>query len=364
MEPNKCNSNDVDDSASDCVSQDDSSFEPKKVAGGKGYSRVLASVSDAGCILVDRRLTSIRQQSDQLLSAFDGCKKIATSPATVFRRREKCGMKALENCEADLSAATALQLSYDGKRINGLDRYVFLGQFLGADGKKCERVLAVKSFCDASVTSEVIFKAIVDETCTSHLNKVYSVMADTTSLNSGEKSGINKRLVDYFQSSVGHDVHTLECMFHVNEIYFSHVLSAIEGKTKGPGAVQEGALLNKIKSIHKLRIADIVPRHVLNIPVTAMAQVHIKAKAEWFSEQKSKGLIDGGFRSDQMCLLVLACYIITDVPENLKYLLKYKQEETSHARWITTANGYLRSVIFEAGQITADQKANFSKIAS
>ena len=235
------------------------------------------------------------------------------------------------------------QLSYDGKRIDGLDRYVFLGQFLGADGKKCWRVLAVKSFCDASVTCEVIFEAIVDETCTSHLNKVYSVMADSTSLNSGEKSGINKRLVDYFHSSVGHDIHTLECMFHVNEIYFSHMLSAIEGKTKGPGAMQEGALLNKIKSIHKPRIADIVPRHVLSIPVTAMAQVHIKAKAEWFSEQKSKGLNDGGFRSDQMCLLVLACYIITDVPENLKYLLEYKQEETSHARWIMTANVYLRS---------------------
>ena len=29
-----------------------------------------------------------------------------------------------------------------------------------------------------------------------------------------------------------------------------------------------------------------------------MAQVHIKVKAEWFSEQKGKGRNDGGFKSD------------------------------------------------------------------
>ena len=55
-------------------------------------------------------------------------------------------------------------------------------------------------------------------------------MADT-SLNSGKKSVVNKRLVDLFNENVGHDIHVLECMFHVNEIYFSHVTSTIEGKT-------------------------------------------------------------------------------------------------------------------------------------
>ena len=33
-------------------------------------------------------------------------------------------------------------------------------------------------------------------------------------------------------------------------------------------------------------------------------------------------------------------------------------------RWITTVNGYLRSVIFGAGQITANQKANLTEVAS
>ena len=62
--------------------------------------------------------------------------KIAASPATVYRRRNQCRLKALANSEANVRAANALQLSYDEKRINETDRYVFLGQFLGSDGNK------------------------------------------------------------------------------------------------------------------------------------------------------------------------------------------------------------------------------------
>ena len=45
-----------------------------------------------------------------------------------------------------------------------------------------------------------------------------------------------------------------------------------------------------------------------------------------------------------------------DVPDNLKYLLEYRQEEISHSRWITTASGYLRLLIFGVGNFGADQK--------
>ena len=58
-----------------------------------------------------------------------------------------------------------------------------------------------------------------------------------TSLNSGKKSVVNKRLVDCFNENVSHEIHVLECIFHVNVIYFSHVILTIEGKTKGPGAM-------------------------------------------------------------------------------------------------------------------------------
>ena len=45
-----------------------------------------------------------------------------------------------------------------------------------------------------------------------------------------------------------------------------------------------------------------------------------------------------------------------DVPDNLKYLLEYSQEEISHSRWITTASGYLRLLIFGLGSFGVDQK--------
>ena len=45
-----------------------------------------------------------------------------------------------------------------------------------------------------------------------------------------------------------------------------------------------------------------------------------------------------------------------DVPDHLKYLLEYSQEEISHSRWITTASGYLRLLIFGLGHFGVDQK--------
>ena len=38
-------------------------------------------------------------------------------------------------------------------------------------------------------------------------------------------------------------------MFHVDEIHLSHVIDEVEGKSKGPNTLVEGALSNKIKSI-------------------------------------------------------------------------------------------------------------------
>ena len=100
------------------------------MTGGKGYSKGLLSINVASGILADRRLTSIRQQSYQILSMDIKNVKIAASPATVYRRKNDCRMKALESCEANLDATNAMQLCYDGKWINDIDRYVFLSQIL------------------------------------------------------------------------------------------------------------------------------------------------------------------------------------------------------------------------------------------
>ena len=98
--------------------------------GGKNYTEARTfSVTEESCILVDRRLTSIHQQSDQFLSV-SGSEKIAASPSTIFRKREQCRLKALQRCKADLNKADALQLCYDGKIINKIDRYVFLDNIM------------------------------------------------------------------------------------------------------------------------------------------------------------------------------------------------------------------------------------------
>ena len=45
-------------------------------------------ITEESCILADRRMTSLRQQSDQLLSVV-GPENIAASASTVYRHREK-----------------------------------------------------------------------------------------------------------------------------------------------------------------------------------------------------------------------------------------------------------------------------------
>ena len=109
--------------------------------------------------------------------------------------------------------------------------------------------------------------------------------------------------------------------FHVNEIYFAHVILTIEEKTKGLGAMQDGALLNCIKSINKLDINNILSCQSIPVPITNIASLQLKAKVEGFSEQKAKVFQDGSFRNEYLCLLVLASYLVWDVPDNLKYLL-------------------------------------------
>ena len=101
--------------------------------GDKNYTKARTClVTEDSCILANRRLTSIRQQSDQLLSVVRS-EKIAASLSTIFCKREQCRLKALRRCEADLNKADALQFCYDSKIINKINRYVFIGQYYDPD---------------------------------------------------------------------------------------------------------------------------------------------------------------------------------------------------------------------------------------
>ena len=80
--------------------------------------------------------------------------------------------------------------------------------------------------------------------------------------------------------------------------------------------------------------------------------MHIKAKLEWFSDQKRDGMKDHSFRADHICLLALTCYFITDVPDNSKNLLVYNQERICNSRWLTRASGYLKTHLFKTGNLS------------
>ena len=61
---------------------------------------------------------------------------------------------------------------------------------------------------------------------------VHSIMSDTTTLNTGKMSGVNKRLADFYKLHHDRNIHLLECSFHVNKIYFTHAIAKNEGKKK------------------------------------------------------------------------------------------------------------------------------------
>ena len=163
---------------------------------------------------------------------------------------------------------------------------MFVVQFHYKDSsKKVDKVVRVNSYLSKiSVNSEAVFHTIIVEVCGGMLGKIYSVMSDTCRMNTGKKTGINKRLRDYLYDNFEHDIHFLQCMFHINEIYLSRVIDEVEGKSKGPDAFAEGALLNKIKSITKGSPQTFIAREVLDEPITSIAKLHLRSKINWFSE--------------------------------------------------------------------------------
>ena len=128
--------------------------------------------------------------------------------------------------------------------------------------------------------------------------------------------------------------------------------------------MQDKTLFNRISALDKPNNETLIPRDQLDVLVTRIATVLLKAKLEWFSQQKSNIVEGHSFRNNQLCMLVLACCIITDIPQNLKSLLFYKQEQICHSRWITIANGYMRMPIFNSKNLTDSQKNKLQKIVS
>ena len=133
----------------------------QRITGGKSYKKLRKfTMSTSDCKKANRRLISIRQQSELQRSTV-GDKRISASPATVYRKRKQCRIEALSKCVEELRNTKAIQLCYDGKIINKLDRYVMLAQYVDEAKSKGTAVIAVKTFAkNVSVTAEVVFSAI------------------------------------------------------------------------------------------------------------------------------------------------------------------------------------------------------------
>ena len=105
-----------------------------------------------------------------------------------------------------LAAAFPLQLFYDGRIIEKIDRYVFVGQFVNAQLDPCDTVMLVRSIPKTvSVTSNVIFNAIGEQISSKTFQNIHAVTADTTALNIG-KIRVNTRLEKYFNRNIDRDI--------------------------------------------------------------------------------------------------------------------------------------------------------------
>ena len=187
-------------------------------------------------------------------------------------------------------------------------------------------------------------------------------MSATTSLNTGKVSSVNKRLIDFYKKYHGRNIYALECLFHASEIYSSHIIAKIEGKKKGCGTLQEGALMKHFADIQKPDVGTIVDREKLAVSITDIASLHLRKKAERFSDKKK--INKHQFRNDHMCLLALSCYLLMELQVNMEPLLAYKQEATCLARWLTTASGYLRLLIFNVCRLYESQRTKLIRLIS
>ena len=59
------------------------------------------------------------------------------------------------------------------------------------------------------------------------------------------------------------NIHSLECLFHVNKIYFIHTIAKIEGKKKGQGTMEDESLMKYFGDIRKSDMSKLDDREKL-----------------------------------------------------------------------------------------------------
>ena len=215
--------------------------------------------------------------------------------------------QTIKEIENRLRTTSCFQLLYDGKKVNRRERNAFFlwhnttlrtkikGTVTANKGCwivvrifnnisfRYEDVFRLRSFEESeSVTADVVFSAIINCFDVTHLKKVFSVMSDTTSLNTGKDKGINNRLTAYFKQEVGHGIHILECQFHINELLFNHVVKSVEGKPAAPDRMGQDSVYNMIKLFKPGRLTDVV--NCSDLSTTLRAVQCLKSALTWYAE--------------------------------------------------------------------------------
>ena len=68
----------------------------------------------------------------------------------------------------------------------------------------------------------------------------------------GSVKGICTRIKQWFNESVGHDVHVFECLLHINELYLTHYIKFTEGmKYENLSQKSFHATITSLLKIHK-----------------------------------------------------------------------------------------------------------------
>ena len=115
----------------------------------------------------------------------------------------------------------------------------------------------------------MIFLTAINSINQEHL--VYPVTADTTSISSGNDTGIDTRQAAYFHQAVGYHIHVFECQFQENEILLSHEIKYIEGKPTAPNGISPESVYIFIKLFKPNKVGKMDGELHPNLPVTRRA---------------------------------------------------------------------------------------------
>ena len=196
--------------------------------------------------------------------------------------------------------------------------------------------------------------------------RLLSILADTTALNTGILAGIFRRLEIIFKRAFETDIITLECLFHIIELLLGKVIRCYDGETVSPTGLEEGAVQNRIETIFpsSLTETNLKSHETIYITPTQNVQDFLNGVLEW---AQNKPASSKAIRDDQASMLVLACATYREIPSNglsnMKRFLFYKQEKKSHARWMTTANGYLRlNKVFSIAEFNDEELSSLNSI--